>query len=195
MYTLAQRLSSNWSVIGSLLSIGLTFVAGLVWWVMQPGGKQRLLSWIVEIESSEQEDAAQRITRGLNAFQEHGGASTACFDFIGGLDQWRAVQNRIEQRCIRVHRSGYPICLFAAFAVAAFIVHIFEPPASTWSAWCVAGATIAFAWLLWNIFPLGYMAWLNGLPHSPPDTTPRIPANNSASPATNTPPQSGPSER
>ena len=171
MSTFAQRLSSHWAFIESLLGIGIPFVIGLVFWVMRLGGKQRLLKWIVEIESSDQNDAAQRIMCGCNALQAQSGASKACFDFIGGLDQWRAVQIRITQRSNCVRRSGYPICAFLAFAVAVFIVQFFEPPTRPWSALCVAGSAIAFAWLLWTIFPLAHMAWVNGLPHPVTDTT------------------------
>jgi hypothetical protein len=171
MYTLAQRLSSHWAFIEWLLGIGIGSVLALVSWVLRLGGKQRLLRWIAEIESSEQNDAAQRIMRGCNALQAQSGASTACFDFIGGLDQWRAMQIRIAQRSSCVRRSDYPICAFVVFAVAVFIVQIFEPPTRPWSAMCVAGAAIAFVWLLWTIFPVAYIAWLKGLPHPATDTT------------------------
>jgi len=143
---------------------------------MRLGGKQRLLKWIVEVESSDQNDAAQRIMCGCNALQAQsgleakGGASKACFDFIGGLDQWRAVQIRITQRSSCVRRSGYPICVFVVFAAAVFIVKIFEPPTRPWSALCVAGAAIAYAWLVWTIFPLVYMAWTNGQPRPATET-------------------------
>lgn len=178
MSTLVQRLSSHWTVIESLLGIGITSVIGLVYWVMRLGGKQRLLKWIVETESGDQNDAAQRIMRGCSALQvqsglqaQSGGASKACFDFIGGLDQWRAVQMRITQRSSCVRRSGIPICVFVLFAAAVFIVQIFEPPARPWSALCVVGAAITYVWLVWTIFPVAYMAWLNGLPHPATDTT------------------------
>ena len=155
---------------------------------MRLGGKQRLLKWIVETESNDQNDAAQRIMCGCNALQAQSGVSKACFDFIGGLDQWRAVQMRITQRSSCVRRSGYPICAFLGFAVAVFIVQFFEPPARRWSALCVAGAAIGFAWLLWTIFPLAYMAWASGLPHPVPETTAPHLDEHPASPV-GTPPQ------
>jgi len=151
-------------------------VFGLVVWVMQFGGKQRLLKWIVEVESNDQNDAAQRIMCGCNALQVQGGlqaqsgVSKACFDFIGGLDQWRAVQMRISQRSASVHRSVYPICIFEAFSAAVFIVQFFEPSTHTWSSLCVIGAVIAFVWLGWTIFPLAYLAWVNGLPRPATNT-------------------------
>lgn len=188
MNTFVQRLSSNWTLIQSVLGVGLTFVAGLVWWVMSLGGKQRLLAWIVELESSEQEDAAQRVSQGLNAVQSQGGTSKACFDFIGGLDQWRTMQSRITQRHSRIHRSGYPICVFITSAVAAFIVGIFEPSTRTWSALCVGGAIVGAAWLLWNIVPLLYVAWLNGLPHPTKDSAAAPFAKSAASAPQKTPP-------
>jgi hypothetical protein len=117
---------------------------------MRLGGKQRLITWIVQIESSEQEDAAQRIIRGCNALV--GGTSSGCFDFISGLDQWRAAQLRIAQRTSRVRRSGLPIGAFFEFATAAIVLHIFDS-GGTWCALCVVGAAIAFAWLLWNVLP------------------------------------------
>ena len=186
MNALVQRLSSHWSLVEWLLRIGLGSVAGLVWWVMSLGGKQRLLAWIVEIESSEQENAAERITCGLKALQTEG-ASGACFDFIGGLDQWRAVQVRITQRCSRVHRSGYPICVFFASAIAAFVVANFESPIGTWSVLFVSVALTSFAWLLLNIFPLAYMAWVNGLPRPAKEKAAEA-KKNPASPVTETSP-------
>jgi hypothetical protein len=171
MYTLAQRLSSHWQFIEWLLGIGIGSVLSLVFWVMHLGGSQRLLKWIADIESSNQNDAVERIMCGFNALQAQSGASKACFDFIGGLDEWHAVQMRIRQRNNCVRRSAYPICAFILFAVAVFILKIFEPPMRSWSALCVAGAAIAFAWLFWTIFPLAYMAWLKGLPHSTTDKT------------------------
>ena len=166
-----------------------------MWWVMSLGGKQRLLAWIVEIESSEQQDAAARIMQGLNALQGQAGASVACFDFIGGLDQWRAAQIRITQRCSRVHRSGYPICVFVAFTVAALVTGILESPTRTWSALCVVGAAIAFAWLLWNISPLAYMAWVSGLPQSVKDKAADATKNTPVSPVTETSPRGQTGER
>jgi hypothetical protein len=189
MNTFVQRLSSNWTLIQSVLGVGLTFVAGLVWWVMSLGGKQRLLAWIIELESSEQEDAAQRVSQGLNAVQAQGGTSKACFDFIGGLDQWRTMQTRITQRHSRIHRSGYPICVFITSAVAAFIVGIFESSTRTWSALCVGGAIIGAAWLLWNIVPLVYVAWLNGLPQSAKDSAAATLAKSAPSAPKETPPR------
>jgi hypothetical protein len=188
MNTFVQRLSSNWTLIQSGLVAGLTLVAGLVWWVMRLGGKQRLLAWIVELESSEQEDAAQRVSQGLNAVQAQGGTSKACFDFIGGLDQWRTMQTRITQRHSQIHRSGYPICVFITSAVAALIVGIFESSIRTWSALCVGGAIIGAAWLLWNIVPLIYVAWLNGLPQPAKDLTAATLAKSAAAAHQKTPP-------
>jgi len=165
MSTLAQRLSSHWELIRWLLGGGVTFVIGLVIWVMQRGGKERLLKWIVEVESANQNDAAQRIMCGFKALQaETGAPTTACFDFIGGLDQWRAMQTRITQRSSCVRRSDYPICVFGLFAAAVLILQIFEPPTHSWSALCVVGGLIAFVWLVWTILPLVHLAWRNGLP-------------------------------
>ena len=174
--------------------MGLAAVTGLVFWVMRLGGKQRLLTWIREAESSEQDDAAQKIMCGCNALQAQSGTqaqcgvSKACFEFIGGLDQWRAVQMRITQRSNCVRRSGYPICAFVIFAVPVFIVQIFEPSTRPWSAVCVVGAAIAFAWLLWTVFPLAHMAWQLGLPHPAPETTTPHLDEHPASPA-ETPPE------
>jgi len=169
MFTLAQRLSPHWKLIESLLGILIPFVLGLGYWVMNLGGKQRLLKWIVEVESSDQNDAAQRIMCGCKALLSESGATTACYDFIGGMDQWRAAQSRIAQRQSCVRRSGSPICVFLVFAVAVFILQIFEPPTRPWSALCVVLAAIAFVWLFWTIFPVAYVAWQKGLPH-PTDT-------------------------
>src|SRR6266851_2601432 len=170
MYTLAQRLSSNWTLVESLLIAGIGVVTGLILWVMRLGGKQGLLRWIVEIESSEQNDAHQRMMRGCKAFLSVSGTSTACYDFIGGMDQWRAAQMRITQRSNCVRRSGAPICVFVFLAVGALAIRILEPPTHSWSAWCVAGAVITAAWLFWTIFPLVYLAFLKGHPH-PTDAT------------------------
>jgi GNAT superfamily N-acetyltransferase len=46
----------------------------------------------------------------------------------------------------------------------------------------------AFAWLLWTIFPLAHMAWVNGLPRPATETTAPHPDEHPASPV-GTPPQ------
>ena len=181
----AERLSANWSVVVLLLSGGLSLVVALVCWVMRHGGKQRFLEWVVELECGEREDAAERIVRGFNALQGYRGTSHVCGDFIGGVDQWRAMQSRIEQRSSRVRRSGWPICAFSGFAVAALFLRIFDPAARTWTALCVAGAIIAFAWLVWCIAPLLYVVWLSGVPHP-------APVGSQASPTNPTPPTNPP---
>jgi len=175
MSTLAQRLSSNWTLVESLLIAGIGIVTGLVLWVMRLGGKQRLLDWIVEVESASQNDAAQRIMCGCKALQAESGApTTACYDFIGGLDQWRAAQTRITQRSNCVRRSGSPICVFILLAVRALLVRIVEPPAHSWSALCAVLAAIAAAWLFSTIFPLIYLAYLKGHPRPAPATAPKL---------------------
>jgi hypothetical protein len=169
MNTLVQRLSLNSTLVQSLLTGGFVFVVGLALWVMRLGGKDRVITWIIKKHSCDQDDAFQRITRGFKAFQD-GTTSTACFDFIGGLDQWRAMQTHIARCSNRVRRCDFPIGAFVALTVAAFLLHILEP-AGTWSGWCVAGSAIAFAWLMWNILPLAYIAWSKGAPDSATDGT------------------------
>jgi len=174
MYTLAQRMSSNWTLVQLLLGTGIAVVTGLVLWVMSLGGRERLLLWIVEIESCELNDAHQRMMSGCKGLLSESGASTACYDFIGGMDQWRAAERRVRQRSNRVRRAVYPICALYLLAAGVFAARILEPPAHSWSAMCVAGVAIAAAWLFWIIFPLVYLAYVKGRPHPKDATAPHI---------------------
>lgn len=178
MYWFLHRLSSNWSLVVWLLRGGLLVTIGLVAWVARVGGKKRLLEWIVEIDSTEQEDAIQRMTSSLGVFQSQCDRKAACFDFIGGMDQWRAAQTRIAQRRSSVHRSEFPICIFSLFAVAALIAGHFEEPPSTWSGLFVAGAIIGAGWLLATMIPICYMMWLKGVPHPAKSTSNETATNN-----------------
>ncbi len=65
------------------------------------------------------------------------------------------------QRSNYVRRADYAICFSGLLAAGAIAVRILELPTHSWSALCVAGATIAFAWLFWTIFPLAYLAYLH----------------------------------
>lgn len=163
MYTFAQTLSSHSSIVVWLVSTTLTAVVGVLIWVIHHGGQRRFLTWIVDIESSEREDAIKRIKCGINAIQSNGGPSE-CYDFIAGLDQWRVIEARIARRSSGIRRSGISTALFVLFGVASFIVPVFEPPVHTWSAVCVAAATITFAWLFWNVWPLIHLVCVNGAP-------------------------------
>lgn len=172
MNALVQRLSLNSTLVESLLTAGFLSVLGLTLWVMRLGGKEQIITWIIKKQSCDQDDAFQRIARGFKAFQD-GSTSTGCVDFVGGLDQWRAMRTRIERCTNRVRRSAFPICTFLVFTAAAFLLHILQPE-STWGAWCVAGAAIAFSWLIWNILPLVHIAWSKGSPDSATDSAGRI---------------------
>jgi len=186
MFAIAQRISSNWTLVESLLITGIAFLIGLVLWVMRLGGRRRVLRWIVEIESCQQNDAHQRMMRGCKALLSESGAA-ACYDFIGGMDQWSASQRRITQRSNYVRRADYTICLSGLLAAGAIAVRILEPPTHSWSALCVAGATIAFAWLFWTIFPLVYLAYLQGHPQPTDATAPHL--DEQAAKPVETPPQ------
>jgi len=141
MLTFAERLSSHWEAIGSLLGTGFAFVLGLAYWVMHLGGKQRLVKWVLEVEAGEQNDSARRIICGCNALVQAQGSGgvNACSDLIAGLDQWRALQVRITQRSGCVRRSNYPICAYLGFAAAGFILHFLESSTHTWSALLCSG--------------------------------------------------------